>query len=326
MSERRAAAFDAVATARRVLDVESRAVTEMGQRLGADFVRAVEMITACQGRVVVTGMGKSGQICRKIVATMSSTGTAALFLHAAEGAHGDLGMFARGDVAVAVSNSGTTEEVLLLLPAIKRLGLPLISITGGMDSPLARAGDAVLDVSVREEACPMGLAPTASTTCTLAMGDALAVAVLEAKGFTERDFALLHPGGALGRRLLRVNEIMHHDVGVPTVSRAMAMPEVLAAMTSGGLGVVGVVDDEGRLAGIITDGDLRRALMRRTSLDGASAGDVMTASPKTVDAEALAAEALAAMERHSITSLFIVEDGRPRGIIHLHDLLKAGVA
>ncbi|HYB98210.1 MAG TPA: KpsF/GutQ family sugar-phosphate isomerase [Candidatus Limnocylindrales bacterium] len=317
----------ALATARRVLSIECQALQEMGERLTEDFARAVDLILACNGRVVVTGMGKSGQICRKIAATMSSTGTSAFFLHAGEGVHGDLGMFARGDVCIAISNSGTTQEVLALLPAIKRLALPLIAITGGTRSPLAQAADVVLDVSVRIEACPMNLAPTASTTATLAMGDALAVAVLEAKGFTESDFAMLHPGGALGRKLLRVEEVMHAADAIALVSESMPLLETLRLITEGKLGTAGVVDGHGALLGVITDGDVRRALLRHGNLADKTACDVMTRNPKTVKAAALAEEALATMERHSITSLFILDGARrPVGLVHLHDLLKAGVA
>jgi arabinose-5-phosphate isomerase len=318
----------AVSTARRVLRVEADAITEAARRLGPGFERAVEIIFACRGRVVVTGMGKSGQICRKIAATMASTGTSSFFLHPAEASHGDLGMLARGDVCVAVSNSGTTRELVALLPSIKRLSVPLIAITGGKQSPLAETADVVLDSEVAEEACPLGLAPTASTTVQLAIGDALAVAVLDRRGFSSDDFALLHPGGALGRRLLRVRDVMHPSTQIPHVGERDPIRAVVEAITKGGLGVVPVVDPAGTLAGVITDGDLRRALLRNADISSAVAADVMTRTPKTVAAAALAAEALATMEKHSITSLFIVDEpaGRPIGIIHLHDLLRADVA
>lgn len=317
----------ALETARRVIRIECEALDEMAGRLTPGFAKAVDLVLQCKGRVVVTGMGKSGQICRKIAATMASTGTSAFFLHAGEAVHGDLGMFARGDVCIAISNSGTTQEVLALLPGVKRLGLPLIAITGGTESALANAADVVLDVRVRMEACPMNLAPTASTTATLAMGDALAVAVLEAKGFTDRDFAQLHPGGALGRRLLRVEEVMHPSSQVPLVEADTTLAGTLQAMTSGGLGTVGVTEG-GKLVGVVTDGDVRRAVLHHGNLSGRTAGDLMSRAPKTVAAEALAEEALASMEKHSITSLFILEGGtgRPVGIVHLHDLLKASVA
>lgn len=317
----------AVEIARRVLRIERDALEEVAQRLGASFAGAVDLILGCKGRVVVAGMGKSGQIGRKIAATLSSTGTSSFFMHAGEAVHGDLGMFARGDVCVAISYSGTTQEVLALLPAVKRIGLPLIAITGAADSPLAMVADAVLDVRVRMEACPLGQAPTASTTAALAMGDALAVAVLEAKGFTDRDFAMLHPGGALGRKLMRVAEVMHPRTGVPLAVEDAPVLEALSKITDGGLGTAGIVDCGGALVGVITDGDIRRAVLRHRDLSPLAARDVMTRNPKTVAAAALAEEALATMEKHQITSLFIVEgDGRrPVGIIHLHDLLKAGV-
>jgi arabinose-5-phosphate isomerase len=318
----------ALETARRVIRVEREALDEISERLDEGFAKAVDLVLRCKGRVVVTGMGKSGQICRKIAATMASTGTSAFFLHAGEAIHGDLGMFARGDVCIGVSNSGTTQELLSLLPGVKRLGLPLIAITGGLESPLAEAADVVLDVRVRMEACPMGLAPTASTTATLAMGDALAVAVLEAKGFTDRDFAMLHPGGALGRKLMRVEEVMRPGAQVPLVPSTASLADTLKAMTQGGLGTVGVVEEGGALVGVVTDGDVRRAVIRHGDLSGHSADELMSKNPKTVAAEALAEEALSVMEQFSITALFILETGsaRPIGIVHLHDLLKASVA
>jgi arabinose-5-phosphate isomerase len=286
------------------------------------------VILDCKGRVVVTGMGKSGLVCRKIAATFASTGTAAFFLHAAEGAHGDLGMFARGDVCLAMSNSGKTHELLSLLPLVRRLGVPVIAVTGDGSSPLARDADIVLDVGVPQEACPLGLAPTASTTAAMAVGDALAVAVLERRGFSEHDFALLHPGGALGTKLIRVSDVMTAHESVPSVARGLAMRETLGAMTRGGLGVVAVIDEKAELCGVVTDGDVRRAALRFGSFDALTAADVMSRTPKTIAATALAAEALAIMEAHSITSLFIVDapTRRPRGIVHLHDLLKAGIA
>jgi arabinose-5-phosphate isomerase len=319
---------DVLATARRVIAVEIDALNEIAARLGSEFERAVDIILSCRGRVVVTGMGKSGLICRKIAATFASTGTTSFFLHAAEATHGDIGMFSRGDVCIAISNSGTTRELLALLPAVKRFQLPLIAITGGTDSALAKDADVVLDISVTEEACPLGLAPTASTTATLAMGDALAVAVLDKRGFSSDDFALLHPGGALGRRLIRVSELMHHDSELPTVATSADGAEILAAISAGRLGVAGVTDDNQKLVGVITDGDIRRTLQKHGSLDSLSAADLMSRQPKTVAASALAAGALALMEEHSITALFILDDtsGRPIGIVHLHDLLHAQIA
>lgn len=327
-AERAMAEPAALSTARRVLRIESDALAEAARRLGPGFERAVEIIFACRGRVVVTGMGKSGQICRKIAATLASTGTSSFFLHPAEALHGDLGMLARGDVCLAVSNSGTTRELVALLPSMKRLSLPIIAITGGKQSPLAETADVVLDAEVAEEACPLGLAPTASTAVQLAIGDALAVAVLERRGFSSDDFALLHPGGALGRRLLRVRDVMHPSAEVPRVRKHDPIRTVVEAITKGGLGVAAVIDEAGALDGVITDGDLRRALLRNSDVSSAVAADVMTRNPKTVAAAALAAEALATMEKHSITSLFIVDEPvrRPLGIIHLHDLLRAEVA
>jgi arabinose-5-phosphate isomerase len=277
--------------------------------------------------VIVTGVGKSGIVCRKIAATLASTGTPAFFLHAGEGSHGDLGTLVRGDVVLAVSNSGESAEVLSLLPLARRLGLPLIAVCGNLDSTLARSADVVLDVSVPEEACPLGLAPTASTTATMALGDALAIALLEERGFSAEDFALLHPAGALGRRLLRVEELMHRGGEVPLVPERAAFTDTLVEMTSKRLGVTGVVNGAGELVGVITDGDLRRKLERTVDLRTLSARDLMTTAPKTIGGGALAAEAVAIMERHAITSLFILAAGsrRPAGVIHLHDLLRAGV-
>jgi arabinose-5-phosphate isomerase len=319
---------EVLATARRVINVEIDALSDLAARLNEDFERAVDIIMSCKGRVVVTGMGKSGLICRKMAATFASTGTTSFFLHAAEATHGDLGMFSRGDVCIAISNSGTTRELLAVLPAVKRLQLPLIAITGGIDSALACDADIVLDISVAEEACPLGLAPTSSTTATLAMGDALAVAVLEKRGFGIDEFALLHPGGALGRRLIRVDELMHHDSELPVVHTTTDAQATLAAMSAGHLGVAGVVDETEKLVGAITDGDVRRAIQKYGTLDAQNAGSLMSHQPKTVAASQLAAGALALMEEHAITALFIVDDttGRPVGIVHLHDLLHAQIA
>lgn len=324
-----ARSFDVIGRAREVLEIEAQGILKLKDRLGAEFSRAVDLLFACEGKVVVTGLGKSGQIGRKIAATLASTGTPAFFLHAAEGLHGDLGMIARHDSVLAVSNSGETEEVLKLVPMIKRWGLPLVVITGSARSTLARAGDAVLDVEVPEEACPLGLSPTTSTTATLAMGDALAVVLLEKRGFQEEDFLVRHPGGTLGRRLLlRTSDLMHRGEAVPLVSRETALRDALLEISSKRLGVTGVTGAAGELVGVITDGDLRRALTRRDgNILALEAGDIMTRNPKTIPANALAAEAVAIMERFAITSLFIVdpEGHRPEGIIHLHDLLRAGI-
>jgi len=325
---RRATESQAVKQARRVLAIEAAAIAAVSDRLDERFDRAVDVLSACTGRVIVTGMGKSGLICRKIAATLASTGTPASFLHAAEAVHGDFGVVGKHDVILALSHSGETDEILRLLPLIKRYNLPLIALTGNARSTLGRAADVMLDTSVPDEACPLGLAPTASTTAALALGDALAVTLFERRGFTEEDFAVLHPGGSLGRRLLKVGDLMHGGEALPLVQPAAPLAETLVEMTTKRLGVTGVVDADGALVGIVTDGDLRRGLGRTTDINRLGAGELMTPDPKTITADALAARALAEMERYSITSLFIVEPGtrRPVGIIHLHDLLKAGVA
>ncbi len=320
---------DTLVEARRVLEIEAASVLALAARLNDQFVVAVEMILACNGRVVVTGMGKSGLICQKMAATMASTGTPALFLHPAEGLHGDLGMLMRGDVVIAVSNSGETEEINRILPTIKRMGLPLIVMAGNPTSTLARAGDVFLDVSVKEEACPLQLAPTASTTATLAMGDALAVSLLVKRGFKEEDFALYHPGGALGKRLLlRVEDIMHADDEVPVVSIGTLLKDSLYEISSKKLGITGVVDETGKLVGVFTDGDLRRTIEKGVELLNRPVEEFMNCEPKRILRSNLAAKALQVMENHSITSLFVFEavsDKAPIGIIHLHDLLRAGV-
>jgi len=322
--------------AERVLRMEAEAILGLIPKLDERFDRAVEMLHRCSGRVIVTGMGKSGLVGRKIAATLASTGTPAFFLHPAEGVHGDIGMVARGDVVLALSNSGETDELLTVLPLIKRQGVPLIAMSGNPNSSLAKLADAHLDVSVPEEACPLGLAPTASTTVTMALGDALAIALLEERGFSIDDFALLHPAGALGRRLRRVEDLMHRDGEVPLVQADAPLKDTLLEMTSKRLGLTGVVDSEGELIGVVTDGDLRRGLESTADVRTLSARDLMVrhrrsdragAPPKTIAAGALAAEAVALMERHAITSLFILADGtrRPIGVIHLHDLLRAGL-
>ncbi|UCG39700.1 MAG: KpsF/GutQ family sugar-phosphate isomerase [bacterium] len=307
--------------------IEEKSLKDSRLRLGEEFASAVALLASCRGRVVLAGMGKSGLVCRKIVATFSSTGTPALFLHPAEGGHGDIGMLARGDVLIAVSSSGETEEVIRMLPAVRRLGVPIICMTGSRSSTLAARADVVLDISVTEEACPLGLAPTASTTVTMALGDALAIALLELKGFTEEDFALFHPGGAIGRRLLTVSDIMHTGEEIPAVTPETGMKKVLLEITSKKLGFTTVTDGEGGLLGVITDGDLRRLMERETDPLALTAGEVMTGSPKAINPEALAARALQIMESHSITSLAVTGDGgRVVGVLHMHDILKAGVA
>ena len=319
---------DLAARAARILAVEAEGILGLREKLDASFPRAVEILQTTRGKIVVTGVGKSGLIGRKIAATLASTGTAAFFLHPVEGIHGDVGMIHRSDAVIALSNSGETEEVLRLLPVFKRMGLPLIALTGDPASTLARHADAVLDVGVQEEACPLGLAPTASTTAALAMGDALAVVLFEEKGFSAEDFARLHPGGALGRKLLTVADLMHTGEEIPLVDKGTLLKDALFTISAKRLGVTGVIDGEGRLAGIITDGDVRRAMARGADIFSTTAGDVMTASPKRIAPTELAAAALRKMEEHAITSLFVCDPTDPRrlvGVVHIHDLLKAGV-
>lgn len=322
--------MSAIAEARRVIQVEADALQAMAGRIDASFERAVALVLSSKGRVVVSGMGKSGLVGQKIASTMASTGTPALFLHPAEGIHGDLGMIMIGDVVIAISNSGETEEMLRILPAIKRIGAHVIAMTGSSTSTLARSSDVHLDVSVKEEACPLGLAPTASTTAALAMGDALAVALLVQRGFRAEDFAIFHPGGSLGKKLLlRVEDLMHAGEAVPLVSKNTLMKEALFVITAKGLGVTGVVDDGGGLRGVITDGDLRRALEKGYDILGQRASELMKLNPRRIKRNELAAAALQIMEHHSITSLFVFEDDMspvPCGIVHLHDILRAGIA
>lgn len=318
-----------VEVARRTLRVEAQSVAALVDRIGEDFVEAVELIDRCQGRVVITGMGKSGLIGKKITSTLASIGIPALFLHPAEGIHGDLGMVTRGDVLVGISNSGETEEVLRLLPTIKRFRIPLIGIIGHLSSTLARESDIVLDVGVAEEACPLGLIPTASTTATLAMGDALAAALLQKKGLNREDFALFHPGGSLGKKLLlKVKDLMHTGKKIPQVPLSSLLKDVIYEISSKGLGVTVVVNEDGIVQGIVTDGDLRRLMERdgEGNIFKKSAQQIMTLNPKNIEAEDLAAKAVQVMERFSITSLLILNEKRHiEGIIHLHDLLRAGV-
>jgi arabinose-5-phosphate isomerase len=312
--------------ARRVLTIEVSALEALRTRLDAPFARAVEILLACRGKVVVTGIGKAGLVGRKIASTFASTGTTAVFLHAGEASHGDAGTVARGDVLLALSYSGET-EVVRLLPLVRRFGLPVIAITGSADSSLARTADVVLDVSVADEGCPLGLAPMASTTTMMALGDALAAVLLEERGFTESDFALLHPGGALGRRLVRVEDLMRRDAELPIVREDAPLSVVLVEMTSKRLGMTVVVDAAGDLAGIVTDGDLRRGLARSSDVAGLVARDLMTRAPKTIVPAALGAQAWAVMEQHRITALVVLADGSrtPAGVVHLHDILRAGV-
>ena len=311
-------------TARKVLEIESRAILELLPRIDAGFDRAVDLLLACPGRAVVTGMGKSGLIGQKVSATLASTGTPSLFLHPAEAIHGDLGRIVKGDALLAISHSGDTEEILALVPQVKRLGAPLLAMTGQPRSALAAAADVHLDVSIREEACPLGLAPTASTTAALAMGDALAMALLERRGFTVDDFAVLHPGGRLGKKLLRVEDLMRTGDSVPRVKAGTPMKDALFEMTGKRLGLTTVVDGDGRLAGIISDGDVRRQLERHGyALLDKTAGECMTRDPVVIGRRELATAALDLMEARKITSLLIVDGrGALEGVLHLHDLWK----
>lgn len=312
---------------KRVLDIEARAVHALIERMDESFAKAVDLLHACKGKVVVTGMGKSGLIGQKIAATLASTGTSSFFLHPAEGVHGDLGMLARKDALIAISNSGETQEVLQLLPYVERMGITVIGMTGRNTSTLAKNSDVVLDVSVEEEACPLGLAPTASTTATLALGDALAVALLQKRGFKEEDFAQFHPGGTLGRRLLvKVKDLMHAGTEIPMVAESVGGMAAILEMTEKKLGMTTVVDQDGGLIGVITDGDVRRVIQRGTDVMKATAKELASQNPKTVGPDDLAAKAVELMERFSITTLVVTEGDRNiRGVIHLHDLLKHGI-
>jgi arabinose-5-phosphate isomerase len=320
-------AQELLAAGRRTIAIEAKAVAELGARIDASFAHACRLCLAAEGRVVVTGMGKSGHIGGKIAATLASTGTPAFFLHAAEASHGDLGMIARGDVVLVISNSGETPELVNLLPHLKRLGTPIIAITGNTGSTLAREAQANLDVSVAEEACPLKLAPTASTTATLAMGDALAIALLEARGFTVEDFARSHPGGTLGRKLLlHVGDVMRRDDELPRVSTTTLLAAGLLEMSRKRLGLTAIVDAAGRLEGVFTDGDLRRVLDRQVDLHTTPIGTVMTRTPRTIGPQALAAEAVHLMELHGITALLVVDPAQQLvGALNIHDLLRAGV-
>ncbi len=316
----------------RVLQIEAGAITQLIKNMDHRFIEVVELCYQCRGRVVLIGMGKSGLIGKKISATLASTGTPAFFMHPSEGIHGDLGMISKEDLPIMISNSGETEEILRILPSLKRLNLQLITLTGDMMSSLAEESDIVLDVSVQEEACPLGLAPTASTTAALAMGDAIAVALLQKRGFKKEDFASFHPGGTLGRNLLlKVKDVMHSGEAVPRVDAETPMKEVVLEMTEKKLGMTTVFSKKGAFIGVITDGDLRR-LIRTIKQEGCDifetpASDVMSDKPFTVSSEALAAEAVHIMETHSVTSLIALDAAnRVEGVIHLHDLLKEGVA
>jgi arabinose-5-phosphate isomerase len=316
-----------ISSGQRTVAMETQAVNDLHDRVDGSFVIACETLLACEGRVIVTGMGKSGHIGNKIAATLASTGTPAFFVHPGEASHGDLGMITKNDVVLALSNSGNTAEVITLLPLIKRLGIPLVSMTGDTNSALAQAAVANLDVGIAEEACPLNLAPTTSTTVTLVMGDALAIALLESRGFSAEDFAFSHPGGALGRKLLlRVSDIMHADNEVPRVTPETPLHNALLEMTEKGFGMTTITNTQGELLGVFTDGDLRRIIDSKADLSSVNMSQVMTANPKTVNHDMLAAEALTIMEKASITAV-VVEDtsNHPIGVLHMHDILRAGV-
>lgn len=310
-----------------MLQLEAEAVAALADRLDEQFVQAVELMYRCNGRVVVTGMGKSGIIARKIVATLSSTGTPSIFLHASDAVHGDLGMVRKEDIAICLSKSGDTVEVLQLLPLFKQIGVPIIALVGNKNSQLARLADIVLDVSVKEEACPHDLTPTTSTTATLAMGDALAIALLEKRNFSAEDFAKFHPGGNLGKRLLlKVEEIMVNGEAVPKVHQEVPVRDAILEITSKRLGATCVVDNHGKLVGIITDGDLRRLLQKTADISNYTAALVMSKNPKTITKDVLAVVALEEMEAFNITQLVVVDrDHKPIGMVHIHDLVKAGL-
>lgn len=315
-------------SARRTIRLECTAISAMEARIDQSFVKACDIILRCQGRVIVTGMGKSGHVGHKIAATLASTGTPAFFVHPGEASHGDLGMITRGDVVLAISNSGNSTEIVTLLPILKRWNIPLIAFTGKPNSPLGENADVIIDIKVESEACPLDLAPTSSTSVTLVTGDALAVALLEARGFTAEDFALSHPGGALGKRLLlRVEDIMHHRDRVPKVLQQTSLLDALAEMSHKGFGMTTVVDEHNKLIGVFTDGDLRRALDKGLDIQTLSIADVMSGNPCTSQPTMLAAQALALMEQRKITALVVTDEQlHICGILHMHDLLRAGIA
>ncbi len=312
--------------AREVILIEAEALKEMAARLDESFEKAVDLLYNVKGRVIITGIGKSGQVARKIAGTLSSTGTPAIFIHPTEGVHGDAGMILSEDIVIVISKSGDTEELIKLIPIFKRLEVPIIAITGGNGSLIAQQADVVLDASVSREACPLNLAPTSSTTAALVMGDALASVLVNLRGFTADDFSFIHPGGALGRKLMKVKDIMHTGKELPIVREDIEFKEMMVEMTSKRFGMAIVVDDTGKLAGVFTDGDLRRTIEAYDNLFEKKAGEVATKDPKTIGADELAATAVAIMEDHNITGLVITDDSdNPIGIIHLHDLLKAKV-
>lgn len=316
----------AIETARRVLKIEAEAVSLLREKVDVNFTKAVRMILSTPGKVVLTGIGKSGIVCQKIASTLASTGTSAFFLHPAEGAHGEMGVIAKNDILIAVSNSGESEEIIKMLPAVKRLGVKLVAMTGRKNSTLARHADVPIDIGVKKEACPMGLAPTASTTAALAMGDALAVALLTARGFKKEDFAMLHPAGHLGWRLTAIREFMRTGEEIPSVTTRTHMRDAILEMSAKRLGITGVLEGKRRLAGVITDGDLRRALEKGINVFEKTAGEVMTKNPKTIREDSLLEAAIKKMEDHAITVLFVCNrKGDVTGIVHMHDLIKEGM-
>ncbi len=324
---RTASNADVLALAKKVLETESQSITYISHKLDHQFVQAVDLLLSCKGRVVVTGMGKSGHIGNKIAATLASTGTPAFFVHPGEASHGDLGMITRDDVVIAISNSGETQEILSILPMLKRFDIVFIAMTGKPESTLAKTANIHLDIGVEKEACPLGLAPTSSTTATLAMGDALAIAALQYRGFTAEDFAISHPGGTLGKRLLiHVEDIMHAGTTLPIVTLDTLLPDAVAEMSEKTFGITAVVDADGRLCGVFSDGDIRRTIGQLKDPHSARMSELMSPGGKMIKRNQLAAEALELMEKHKITSLFIVDDEhKPIGIVHLHDLLRAGI-
>lgn len=319
--------FDFIQSAQRTISMEVNAITTMAQRIDSSFTRACELILACEGRTVVTGIGKSGHIAKKIAASLASTGTPAFFVHPAEASHGDLGMITSSDVVIALSNSGSSAEMVALLPTLTRVGAKIISLCGKVDSALAQAADVNLDIWIETEACPLDLAPTSSTTASLVMGDALTVALLEARGFSAEDFAFRHPGGTLGRKLLlRVSDVMHAGDQVPKIHQTASLGETLSMMTAKGFGMTAVMDDTDKLVGIFTDGDLRRCVDKGIDIGSAIVGNVMTPSPRTVQSRILAAQALNLMETNKITALIVEDDNQNAvGVLHMHDLLRAGL-
>ncbi|MGF1716255.1 KpsF/GutQ family sugar-phosphate isomerase [Photobacterium chitinilyticum] len=318
--------FDYCGFGRKVIEIEAEALQKLTQYINGSFSEACHLIASCTGKVIVMGMGKSGHIGNKIAATLASTGTPSFFVHPGEASHGDLGMIKKGDVVLAISNSGEAAEIMTLLPVIKRLGIPLISMTGKPESSMAKLAQTHLQITVAQEACPLNLAPTSSTTATLAMGDALAIALMEARGFTADDFALSHPGGALGRKLLlRIADVMHTGEMLPIVTEQATIKDALLEVSRKGLGMTAIIDNNQKLTGVFTDGDLRRLLDNRVDIHSTTIGEVMTRNPATISAQVLAAEGLKLMEDHKISGLLVTENECLVGALNMHDLLKAGV-